>query len=61
MFKLRFFVHCDGWATGGYENAAYFEKKKQAETWLREHPDCEKLSLERVSVDEFAADYICAI
>lgn len=60
MFKLRFFVHCNGWATGGYENTIYFEEKKQAESWLRERPDCERLSLDRVSDEEFATDYICA-
>ena len=29
MIKLKFFVHCSGWADGGYENTIYFYKRCQ--------------------------------
>lgn len=31
MFKLRFFVHCDSWKDGGYENVYYFKTETEVE------------------------------
>ena len=61
MFKLRFFVHCDSWKDGGYENVHYFKTETEVEDWLKRHPKCKKLSLEVVTFDEFAEDYICEL
>lgn len=58
MFKLRFFVHCNGLECGGYENVHYFTTTEAAEDWLKRNSDCEKLSLEKVTLREFAEDYI---
>ena len=58
MFKLRFFVHCNSWECGGYENVQYFTTAEAAEDWLKRDSYCQKLSLEKVSVEEFAEDYI---
>lgn len=30
MIKLTFFVHCSGWADGGYENTLYFTSVAEA-------------------------------
>lgn len=59
MFKLRFFVHCD--ENIGYANTLYFDTEEATEDWLKRHPKCEKLSLEVVTFDEFAEDYICEL
>lgn len=58
MYKLNFFVPCSGWVNGGYENTHYFETKQSA---LRcaESNHVKVLSLELVSLNEFAEDYIC--
>lgn len=29
MYYLKFYVHCNGWASGGYENVQYFETQKK--------------------------------
>ena len=58
MFKLRFFVHCQGWECGGYENVQYFTTAEEASEWLKIKSHCEKLSLEKVTLKEFAEDYI---
>lgn len=58
MIKLKYFVHCSGWATGGYENIIYFTSVENAREWLREKPHCEMISIEEVSAREFAEDYI---
>lgn len=58
MFKLRFFVHCEGWKYGGYKNVQYFTTAEAAEDWLKRNSYCEKLSLEKVTLVEFEEDYI---
>lgn len=58
MIKLKFFVHCSGWANGGYENTLYFTSVAEARHWLSQEPDCEMISIEEVPAKEFAEDYI---
>lgn len=58
MIKLKFFVHCSGWADGGYENVTYFTSVEEVYYWLSQNPDCEMIDMERVAVKEFAEDYI---
>lgn len=58
MFKLRFFVHCNSQECGGYENVQYFTTAEATDEWLKRNLDCEKLLLEKVTLEEFAEDYI---
>lgn len=68
MYRFKFFVHCKGWAAGGYENAHFAESETQAkETIDRWNSEYEQrgvdtrvslLSIEKISDAEFAADYI---
>ena len=58
MVKVKIFVHCTGWSTGGYENTVYFETEKQAKEWVKRHDDVEIVSIQTVTLDEFAEDYI---
>ena len=58
MIKLKFFVHCSGWADGGYKNTLYFTSVAEARHWLSQNPHCEMISIEEVTVKEFAEDYI---
>lgn len=63
MVKFRFFVHCTGWRAGGYENAHYAETEQQAretiERWNAEgRSPVSLISIETVSDEEFARDYI---
>ena len=58
MIKLKFFVHCSGWADGGYENTLYFTSVAEARHWLSQKPHCEMISIEEVTAKEFAEDYI---
>ena len=63
MYRFKLFVHCAGWATGGYENTHFAESKAQAmqtiERWNRERPgSVTLLSIEKISDKEFARDYI---
>ena len=30
MYRFKFFVHCKGWAAGGYENSHFAETPVQA-------------------------------
>ena len=57
MYYLRFFVHCDCWATGGYENVQYFETARDAITWAHEN-NVSILEIRKASTREFAEDYI---
>ena len=57
MFKLQFFVSCQGWKTGGYENTHYFTTEKEARKYLKEN-DLKLISLEKISFKEFANDYM---
>lgn len=58
MIKLTFFVHCSGWADGGYENTLYFTSVAEALHWLSQEPKCEMISIKKVTTKEFAEDYI---
>jgi hypothetical protein len=63
MVKFKFFVHCAGWAAGGYENTHYAETAKEAkariDAWNAQRPNgVTLLSIEEVSNQEFAQDYI---
>ena len=68
MYRFKFFVHCKGWAAGGYENCHFAETKTQArrivKRWNEEYQQrgvdsrVTLLSIEKISDDEFAADYI---
>ena len=68
MYRFKFFVHCKGWAAGGYENCHFAETKAQArrivQRWNEEYQQrgvgarVTLLSIEKISDDEFAADYI---
>ena len=58
MVKVKIFVHCDGWSTGGYGNTLYFETEKQAKEWAKRYDDVEIVSIQTVTLDEFAEDYI---
>lgn len=68
MYRFKFFVHCKGWAAGGYENSHFAETPVQAictiQRWNEEYRQrgvdawVTLLSIEKISDDEFAADYI---
>ena len=68
MNRFKFFVHCKGWADGGYENSHFAETEAQARaTVARWNSNYEQrgvdarvtlLSIEKISDAEFAADYI---
>lgn len=58
IYKLKFFVNCEGWVSGGYENVIFVFSKKEAKEWLNKHTDCDFISLEEISRKEFAEDYI---
>lgn len=58
MIKLKFFVHCSGWVDGGYENTTYFTSTTEALHWLSQEPQCEMISIEKVTTKDFAEDYI---
>lgn len=63
MVKFKFFVHCSGWVTGGYENTHFAENAKEAKAqifeWNKNRPDSVSLiSIEEISDAEFAEDFI---
>ena len=58
MIKMIVFIHCDGWKNGGYENTLYFETIAQAESWLFDRSYCELISIEEITEQKFAEDYI---
>ena len=60
MYYLRFFVHCDGWANGGYENVQYFETARKAITWAHEK-NAIILEIRKASTREFTDDYIFSL
>lgn len=57
MIKLVFFVHCNGWKNGGYQNTHYFKTEKQARQWAQEN-NVKIIKLEKVSFSEFADDFM---
>ena len=59
MYKLTFWVKCDGWKKGGYSNAHYFKNRKEADEWLRQpNIHAKELSFEKVTDEYFAKDII---
>ena len=63
MVKFKFFVHCDGWENGGYENTHYAETARDAKriiaNWnANSRSPVTLLSITPVSDKEFAQDYI---
>ena len=63
MVKFKFFIHCDGWATGGYENTNFAKNAKEAKSqineWNKKTPNSVTLiSIEEVSNAEFAEDFV---
>ena len=68
MYRFKFFVHCKGWAAGGYENSHFAETQAQAKSiiqhWNEEYQQrgvdtrITLISVEKISDAEFADDYI---
>ena len=74
MVKFHFFVRCDGWRDGGYENASFAETEKAAiatvNRWNAARDQLaarlghavdgyvKLLSVQEITDAEFAADYI---
>lgn len=63
MVRFKFFVHCNGWKSGGYENSQFAESEKEAKKrvaeWNKENPGSVSLtSIEEISNAEFAEDFI---
>lgn len=57
MYKIEFFVSCNGWNNGGYYNAQYFKTKKNAIEWAT-IKNVKIISIVKISEDEFAEDFI---
>ncbi len=57
MIKLVFFVHCQGWKNGGYQNTHYFKTEKQAREYAKKN-GVDIVKLEKVTLSEFAEDYM---
>ena len=62
MVRFKFFVHCTGWKDGGYENTHFAntatEAKRIVASWNAEGVRTTLLSVEPISNEEFARDYI---
>ena len=74
VVKFRFFVHCKSWLNGGYENAHFAKDEKEAkkivEGWNEKarqrreagspigSGEVDLLSIEEITNEEFAEDYI---
>lgn len=61
MVKFKFFVHCDGWINGGYENTHFAENEKEARKTIDEWNANGKVTLleiKKISKQEFIEDYI---
>lgn len=76
VVKFRFFVHCAGWKAGGYENAHFARDAKEAKQivdgWnekARQRREAgspfggevDLLSIEEITDEAFAEDYIGAL
>lgn len=57
MIKLVFYVHCNGWKNGGYQNTHYFQTEAEARSWAQAK-GVKIRSLEIVSQEEFSVDYM---
>ena len=62
MVKFKFFVHCDSWVGGGYENTHFARNSKEAEQivkeWNKNGNRVDLLCVEEINNEEFAEDYI---
>lgn len=63
MVKFKFFVHCSGWASGGYENTHFASSEKEAKAriaeWNKNNPGSVSLiSITEISDAEFAEDFV---
>ena len=63
MVKFKFFVHCNSWVGGGYENTHFARDSKEAEQTVKEWNEqdghrVDLLSVEEITNKEFAEDYI---
>lgn len=63
MVAFKFFVNCEGWANGGYENKHFAKNKAEAKRivseWNSNDPGRVKLlSVEQITNKEFADDFI---
>ena len=61
MVKFKFFVHCTGWADGGYENTHFANSRKEAKEiiaeWNKNKPySVSLISITEISDAEFAED-----
>ena len=66
MVKFRFFVHCSGWASGGYENVHFAESEKAAKgivaKWNKEKSGSVSLiSITEITEQEFEEDFISCL
>ena len=63
MVKFKFFVHCKGWAGGGYYNTYFAKSAQEAKKIISEwntdesHP-VDLISIEEISNAEFAEDFV---
>lgn len=64
MVKFKFFVKCNGWKSGGYENIHFAKSEKSARQivadWNKEYGEnrVEILEITPISIKEFSEDYI---
>lgn len=62
MFKLIFFVNCDGWRVDekhgkrGYENLHYFRSIQDIKKWIALNRDCDIIRIEKISYSEYLQD-----
>ena len=64
MVKFKFFVHCVGWAAGGYENTHFANSTKEAKEIVAEWNKNKNFSVSLISITEisdaeFAEDFVC--
>jgi hypothetical protein len=63
MVKFKFFVSCNGWKDGGYENTHFAKSEKDAEKivadWNKEYGEnrVKILEIKPISIQEFREDY----
>lgn len=63
MVRFKFFIHCDGWIGGGYENTHFAKNKREAKAiinqWNKENPgSVTLLSVEEITHSEYKNDRI---
>ena len=63
MVKFKFFVHCSGWAAGGYENTHFANSAKEAKSMIAEWNknktgSVSLISITEISDAEFAEDFV---